>query len=83
LISILHTVISLSLFYGIGLALFATWNIPSFSTDLRRCLAAIGAFSIGWLHYFRQGPLEWVWRSLIYGALQSGRRIKVVRGIKV
>jgi uncharacterized protein len=23
-----------------------------------------------WLHFFRFGPLEWLWRSLTYGGLQ-------------
>ncbi len=28
------------------------------------------AFSAIWLHYFRFGPLEWVWRSLTYWKIQ-------------
>lgn len=29
-----------------------------------------------WLHFFRFGPMEWVWRSLTYGKLQPFRRGK-------
>lgn len=30
-------------------------------------------FSYLWLQYFRFGPLEWIWRSITYGQLQSIR----------
>jgi len=26
-----------------------------------------------WLHYYRFGPVEWLWRSLTYGARQRMR----------
>lgn len=31
-------------------------------------------FSQLWLHYFRFGPVEWLWRSLTYGRFQPMRR---------
>jgi uncharacterized protein len=31
-------------------------------------------FSSVWLHYFRFGPLEWLWRSLTYQSFQKMRR---------
>ena len=27
-----------------------------------------------WLHFFRMGPIEWIWRSLTYGRLLPIRR---------
>ncbi|WP_262887921.1 DUF418 domain-containing protein [Cyclobacterium salsum] len=31
-------------------------------------------FSTIWLHYFKFGPLEWLWRSLTYRRMQPMRR---------
>jgi hypothetical protein len=32
------------------------------------------AFSVWWLRYFRFGPLEWAWRSLVWWRMQPLRR---------
>jgi len=69
-----QTVISVILFYGIGFALFAKFERHEL---LWFCLAmwvAQISFSTVWLKYYRHGPLEWVWRSLIYGYWQDNRR---------
>ena len=71
---ILHTVLCTTLFYGHGFGLFgqiervgqiaivvAVWVIQLLLTPL-------------WLKRFRFGPLEWLWRSLTYGAKQPLRR---------
>lgn len=63
---ILQTLICMTIFYGHGLALFgqvdrvrqfaivlAIWAVQSISSPI-------------WLRYFLFGPLEWLWRSLIY-----------------
>jgi uncharacterized protein len=63
---ILQTLLCTSLFYGHGLGLFgkierkylllivvAIWMLQLILTTL-------------WLKAFRQGPLEWIWRSLTY-----------------
>jgi uncharacterized protein len=53
-------------FYGYGLGAFETlprlWQIP-FALSLFALQVAI---SHVWLHYFRFGPLEWVWRAMTY-----------------
>jgi uncharacterized protein len=36
--------------------------------------AAQIVFSLWWLRHFRFGPLEWLWRSLMYGRRQPLRR---------
>jgi uncharacterized protein len=54
------------IFYGYGLDLYNSLE----RYQLVYVMAAIWAvqitFSILWLRYFRMGPLEWCWRSLIY-----------------
>ncbi|MGL5370727.1 MAG: DUF418 domain-containing protein, partial [Plesiomonas shigelloides] len=32
------------------------------------------AFSVLWLRHFRQGPLEWVWRKLVYWSTHHHRQ---------
>jgi len=53
------------LFYGWGLH----WSLPSDHVDLE-IAAIIFACQIAiahvWLRHFRFGPLEWLWRSLVY-----------------
>ena len=71
---IMQTVISIFLFYGFGFGYYA---------ELERyqlTLVCIGvwlfqiSYSNLWLIWYRHGPLEWVWRSMIYGKMQSIRR---------
>ena len=68
-----QTVFSIFVFYGLGLGLFGTlerWQLALI------CLG-VWAFQIGfsvlWLQRYRHGPLEWLWRSLIYGRAQPMR----------
>lgn len=62
-----QSALAAALFYGPGLALWGDVGAA------RLCLVAAGIFvcsTIGswlWLRRFRQGPLEWIWRSLAYG----------------
>ncbi|MFQ3393941.1 DUF418 domain-containing protein YeiB [Enterobacter mori] len=59
---ILQTLICTTLFYRFGLFMkfdrltLLAFVIPVWMVNL--------AFSVIWLRYFRQGPLEWVWRKL-------------------
>lgn len=64
---IAQTLVCTTLFYGFGLGLFG---------QVSRCgqlaiVAAIWAIQVmaspWWLRRFRFGPLEWVWRVIIYG----------------
>lgn len=68
---IMQTVISIFLFYGFGFGLFGKLNQAQL---VLTCLAVWTfqiTFSLTWLHYFRLGPLEWLWRSLIYAKRQA------------
>jgi uncharacterized protein len=64
---LIQTVISIFLFYGFGFALFA--ELERFQIAL--VIIGIGLlqvfFSLLWLRYFRYGPIEWIWRSLVHG----------------
>jgi len=62
------------IFYGYGLGLFGRLGVVT--------ALAIGLFvyagqvmiSVQWLKHFRFGPVEWLWRTLMYGAPQPWRR---------
>jgi len=56
------------LFYGYGLGLFGQLDLV---TGLAIVLALFGAQIVAsrlWLAHFRYGPVEWLWRRLMYGA---------------
>lgn len=65
-----QTVISCLFFFGFGLGFYA--HLERYQL-VYVCLA-VWAFQIVasniYLKYYRIGPLEWVWRSLIYGKIQ-------------
>lgn len=70
---IMQTIISIFLFYGFGLSLYG--KLTSLQLIVT-CLAVWffqASYSLLWLHYFKLGPLEWLWRSLIYGKRQAIR----------
>ncbi len=69
-----QTVISIFLFYGFGFGLVGELE-RSELIGVALCVWFFqAAFSVIWLKFFFLGPLEWVWRSLIYGAAQPLRR---------
>jgi uncharacterized protein len=58
---LLQTLICTTLFYRFGLFM----KFDRLAAGV--CYSGLGvnlAFSVLWLRYFRQGPLEWVWRQL-------------------
>ena len=58
------------IFYGYGLGLFGRLGItPALAIGLIVYAAQV-RFSTWWLHHYRYGPLEWLWRSLMYGERQ-------------
>ncbi len=71
---ILHSLLAVLLFHGVGLGLYG--KIEGWQS----ILLAIAIFtaqiplSTWWLSRFRFGPLEWLWRTLTYGRLQSMSR---------
>lgn len=70
---IAHTVICTTIFYGHGFGLFGEVSrVGQFGIVLMIWAAQL-AISPIWLHYFRYGPLEWLWRSLSYWQRQPFR----------
>ncbi|HUF24736.1 MAG TPA: DUF418 domain-containing protein [Vicinamibacterales bacterium] len=71
---IFQTIAATTIFYGHGLGLFgsvertaqlaivlAVWTVQLIASPI-------------WLRHYQFGPLEWIWRSLTYGASQPMRR---------
>ena len=58
------------IFYGFGLALFGRLSVPESLGIAVVIYAAQAAFSAWWLTRFRFGPIEWLWRTLMYGERQ-------------
>lgn len=71
---ILQTLICTTLFYGHGFGLFGSLE----RAELFGVVLAVWAFQLvaapWWLSRFRFGPLEWLWRSLVYWKAQPFRR---------
>ena len=70
---VLQSIVCTTLFYRYGLALYGQLG-PAVLLELS--VAIFGsqvALSVAWMTRFRLGPLEWLWRSLTYGALQPMR----------
>ncbi len=73
---ILQSILCGLLFYGFAGNLFNTLE----RYEIYLVVLAIWVFQLLssriWLHYFRMGPLEWVWRSAIYGKWQAIREVR-------
>ena len=64
---IMQSIIGAILFYGLGFGLGTTFGLITIVlTAIIVFLFQIAVCEL-WLHYFRFGPLEWVWRMLTYG----------------
>jgi uncharacterized protein len=69
-----HSIVFTTLANGYGAGLYGRIS-PSVGLVLTLAIFAIQiVLSNLWLARFRFGPLEWLWRSLTYGRLQSMRR---------
>jgi uncharacterized protein len=70
---IMQTVICTTIFYGHGFGLYGTLS----RLELLYIVLAVWAFQLVlspiWLHFFRFGPAEWLWRSLVYWRAQPIR----------
>src|SRR5450432_564503 len=61
------------IFYGYGLGLFGRIGVVS-ALAIGVCVyIAQVMISAQWLRYYRFGPIEWLWRSLMYGTAQPLR----------
>lgn len=71
---LLQTCVAIFIFYGFGLGLFGQLERYQLIYICLGMWLFLIIFSRLWLRYFRQGPLEWLWRSLIYSQAQPFRR---------
>lgn len=71
---VMHSIICAIIFYGFGFGLFGELQ----RYELYYVVGGIWLFQLVaspiWLHYFRFGPLEWLWRSLTYRKLQPMKK---------
>jgi uncharacterized protein len=75
---LLHTLIATTIFYGHGFGLFGSVDRTGQVLIVLAIWACQLVWSPLWLHYFRFGPAEWLWRSLTYGQSQPMSRKKKV-----
>ena len=67
---LIQSIILSWIFYGFGFALFGRLSVLESLAVAVVIYAAQAALSVWWLSRFRFGPVEWLWRSLMYGKLQ-------------
>jgi uncharacterized protein len=65
------------IFYGYGLGLFGRLGVASALAIGIAVYTGQVFFSAWWLHRYRYGPVEWLWRTLMYGAAQPMLLLKV------
>jgi uncharacterized protein len=70
-----QTLISLTVFYGIGFGQAGQWSIHALVGFVCAVYAVQVVFSMLWLRWFRYGPMEWIWRSLTYGKAPQIKRV--------
>jgi uncharacterized protein len=58
------------IFYGYGLGLFGRLGVASALAIGVAVYAGQALFSAWWLRRYRYGPVEWLWRTLMYGVPQ-------------
>jgi len=71
---LLQSVICSWIFFGYGFGLFGRTGVLTALAIGTSIYVAQVLFSAQWLRYFRFGPVEWLWRSLMYGTAQPLRR---------
>lgn len=77
---LLHSILGTWVFYGHGLGLFAGPGRLGQLGVVAGLWAVNLVVSPWWLARFRQGPVEWLWRSLVRGAAEplAGRNVRGV-----
>lgn len=68
------SIVMTTIFYGYGLGLFGAVSRAELWVFVLAAWLVMLAWSKPWLMTFHYGPLEWLWRSLARGQLQTMRR---------
>lgn len=71
---IMHTVICITLFYGVGFNLGGHIGPAVFFPVAFLIYGVQVIYSNWWFTYFNYGPLEWIWRQITYGKRLSLRK---------
>jgi uncharacterized protein len=74
---LMQSVIGVFFFYGIGLGYFATMGLAQLWLMALLVFIAQVVLSSLWLTYFKQGPLEWLWRCLTAGKISPNRKAAI------
>jgi uncharacterized protein len=69
-----QSIVLSAIFYGWGLGLYGRLGEARAAAIGVGIFAAQAACSAAWLRRYRFGPVEWLWRSVTYGAKQPMRR---------
>lgn len=70
---LMQSVLCTLFFFGYGFGYFGDLKFYQLYFIVAEIWLIQLVFSVAWLHYFRFGPLEWLWRSLTYGERQPMR----------
>lgn len=62
-----QSIFGILIFYGIGFGLGLRMGLYEIELTAMGIFLFQTAFSAAWLHWFKYGPLEWIWRMLTYG----------------
>ena len=74
---VMQSVIFSFLFFGWGFGLYGMHSAPALLLGL--CVYVFQVFfSAAWLRRFRFGPIEWLWRTMMYGSIQPMKRNPVL-----
>jgi uncharacterized protein len=65
------------IFYGYGLGLFGRLGVASALAIGVAVYVGQVFFSAWWLGRYRYGPVEWLWRTLMYGVAQPMLRLQI------
>ena len=68
---LMQSLICAFIFYGYGAGLYGSVSRLELIPFIIGIWVFQVAFSVLWLSYFTQGPIEWIWRSLTYFRVQS------------
>jgi len=69
-----QSVIGIAIFYGIGFGLYGSLGLAQLWLLTLLIFAAQVVAVTLWLRYFKQGPVEWLWRSLTEKRILPNRR---------
>jgi uncharacterized protein len=70
---VMQSIIFSFLFFGWGLGLFGMRSGPALLLGISIYVLQV-IVSAAWLRRFRFGPIEWLWRTMMYGVIQPMKR---------